>query len=155
MKRLYESILDDEGVLVNKATNTYSNWLLTLKELMITNTSEKDILEFLNNSKPIKNIIKDLFNNTKNVYWEVSKKDGMSICRLYGGSLRSVNKNSYIILIKQIISKRIVISISPYNYLLKSIADNVNKNVLDNLNNLFVYLGANGVNKSTKSLFYI
>ena len=121
---------------------------------MITNAPEEDILEFLNNSNPIKNIIKGLFNNTKNVYWEVSKKDGISICRLYGSSVRSMNKSSYLILIKQINSKRIVISISSYNYLLKSVADNINKNVLDNLKNLFVYFGAKGVNNS-KSLLYI
>lgn len=154
MKRLYESILDDEEVLVNKATNTYSNWLLVLKELMITDAPEKDILEFLNNSKPIKNIIKDLFNNTKNVYWEVSKKDGMSTCRLYGDSIRSINKSSYPLLIRQINSKRIIISFSSYNFLLKSVANNINKNVFDDLKNLFVYLGAKSVNNS-KFMFYI
>lgn len=154
MKRLYESILDDEDILVDKTIKTYSNWLLALKELMITDASEEDILKFLNNSKPIENIIKGLFNNTKNVYWEVSKKDGISICRLYGSSIRSINKSSYVILIKQINSKKIIISISPYNYLLKSVADNINKNVLDNLKNLFVYFGAKYSTKS-KLILYI
>lgn len=154
MKTLYESILDDEDILVDKTIKTYSNWLLVLKELMITDAPEKDILEFLNNSKPIKNIIKDLFNNTKNVYWEVSKKDGMSICRLYGDSIRSINKGSYPLLIKQINSKRIIISFSSYNYLLKSVANNINKNVFDDLKNLFVYFGAKYATNS-KLILYI
>ena len=153
MKTLYESILDDENVLVNDI-KTHSNWLLALKELMIADAPEKDILEFLNNSRPIKNIIKGLFNNTKNVYWEVSKKDGMSICRLYGDSVRSVNKSSYPILIRRLGSKRIIISFSSYNYLLKSVANNINKDVFDNLKNLFVYFGAKYVNNS-KSMLYV
>ena len=154
MKTLYESILDDEDILVDKIIKTHSNWLLVLKELMITGAPEKDILEFLNNSKPIENIIKGLFNNTKNVYWEVSKKDGISICRLYDGSIRNINKSSCPILIKQINSKTIVISFSSYNSLLKSVANNINKNVFDNLKNLFVFFGAKYVSNS-KSMLYI
>ena len=153
MKTLYETILDDEDILISDI-KTHSNWLLALKELMITDAPEKDILEFLNNSKPIENIIKGLFNNTKNVYWEVSKKDGMSICQLYSGSVRSINKSSCPILIKQINSKIIVISFSPYNDLLKSVANNINKNVFDNLKNLFVYFGAKYASNS-KSMLYI
>jgi hypothetical protein len=154
MKTLYESIMDDEDILIGRTKELVNNWLLVLKELMITDTPEQDILEFLNNSKPIENIIKDLFNNTKNVYWEVSKKVGMCACRLYGGSIRNINKSSYPILIKQINSRRIVISFSPYNNLLKSVANNINKNVFDDLKNLFVYLGAKYVNNS-KSMLYI
>jgi hypothetical protein len=154
MKTLYESILDDEDVLVDKIIKTHSNWLLVLKELMIADAPEKDILEFLNNSKPIENIIKGLFNNTKNVYWEVSKKDGMNICRLYDGSIRSINKSSCPIRIKQINSRIIVISFSPYNDLLKSVANNINKNVFDNLKNLFMHFGAKYVSNS-KLMLYI
>lgn len=152
MKTLYESILDNEDILISDI-KTHSNWLLVLKELMITDAPEKDILEFLNNSKPIENIIKGLFNNTKNVYWEVSKKDGMSICQLYSGSVRNINKSSCPILIKQINSKIIVISFSPYNDLLKSVANNINKNVFDNLKNLFVYFGAKYVSNSKLTLY--
>lgn len=154
MKSLCESILDDEEELIGRSIKTYSNWLLTLKELMITDTPEKDILEFLNNSKPIKNIIKDLFNNIKDVYWEVSKKDDMSICQLYSGTVRSINKSSCPIFIKQINSRKIVISFSSYNSLLKSVANNINKNIFDDLKDLFVYLGAKYVNNS-KSMLYI
>lgn len=153
MKTLYESILDDEDVLVSDV-KTHSNWLLALKELLITDTPEQDILEFLNNSKPIENIIKGLFNNTKNVYWEVSKKDGMNICRLYDGSIRSINKSSCPILIRRLDSKRITILFSSYNHLLKSVANNINKNVFDNLKNLFIYFGAKYASNS-KSMLYI
>lgn len=156
MKTLYESILDDEDVLVDEIIKTNSNWLLVLKELMITDTPEEVILEFLDNSKPVENIIKELFNNTKDVYWEVSKKDNMSICRLYNGSVRSrsINKSSCPMLIKQINSRRIVILFSSYSHLLKSVANNINKNVFDNLKDLFVYFGAKYVNNS-KSMLYI
>ena len=154
MKTLYESIMDDEDILIGRTKELVNNWLLVLKELMIADTPEKDILEFLNNSKPIKNIIKDLFNNTKNVYWEVSKKEGMNICRLYDGSIRSINKSSCPICIKQINSRIIVISFSPYNDLLKSVANNINKNVFDNLKNLFMHFGAKYVSNS-KLMLYI
>ena len=154
MKTLYESILDDEDILIDKTKELVNNWLLVLKELMITEAPEKDILDFLNNSNPIENIIKSLFNNTKNVYWEVSKKDGISTCQLWCGSVRSINKSSSPILIKQINSNRIVILFSSYNHLLKSVANNINKSVFDDLKNLFVYLGAKYVNNS-KSMLYI
>lgn len=154
MKTLYESIMDDEDILIGRTKESVNNWLLVLKELMIADAPENDILEFLDNSKPIENIIKELFNNTKNVYWEVSKKDGMSTCQLWSGSVRSINKSSSPILIKQINSKRIVILFSSYNYLLKSVANNINKSVFDDLKNLFVYLGAKYVNNS-KSMLYI
>ena len=65
MKTLYESILDDEDILICRTKESVNNWLLVLKELMIADTPEKDILEFLNNSKPIKNIIKDYLSKQK------------------------------------------------------------------------------------------
>ena len=57
MKSLYESILDDEDVLIGDIKKSSNNWLLILKQMIFNNYSEEDILEFLN-SKVVENDIK-------------------------------------------------------------------------------------------------
>ena len=41
MKTLYESIMDDEDILIGRTKGLVNNWLLVLKELMIADAPEK------------------------------------------------------------------------------------------------------------------
>ena len=66
MKTLYESILDDEDVLISKTKKDSQNWLLTLKRAMLNNASNEDLAEIIN-----QDIVKK----------EVSKIFYKSICR--------------------------------------------------------------------------
>ena len=157
MKSLYESILDDEDVLIGDIKKSSNNWLLILKQMIFNNYSEEDILEFLN-SKIVENDIKPLFKNFKPVYWEAclnvdeSYRDKYII--LYGSSLRSTSKSPHIltILIKE---KRITIIINKPKGLITSIRRNVNEEKLLNFYKVIENMGAKPFAHAEKSIYYI
>ena len=66
MKSLYESILDDEDVLVSQAKEF--NWFKILEHMLNTGATEKEILNFLN-SKTVVDNIKPMFKNFKDMEW--------------------------------------------------------------------------------------
>lgn len=66
MKSLYESILDDEDVLVSQAKEF--NWFKILETILKNGSSEKEILNFLN-SKTVVDNIKPMFKNFKDMEW--------------------------------------------------------------------------------------
>ena len=66
MKSLYESILDDEDVLVSQAKEF--NWFKILESIFNNGSSEKEILKFLN-SKIVVDNIKPMFKNFKDMEW--------------------------------------------------------------------------------------
>lgn len=76
MKTLYESILDDEEVLMSKAKETSKNWFVILENMMSEYPSNKqDIINMLKNNetfqKDIMNVFKDKSNiEIKDVVWE-------------------------------------------------------------------------------------
>ena len=106
MKTLYESILDDEDVLIDDIKKSSNNWLLVLKQMIFNNSSEEDVLEFLN-SKMVENDIKPIFKNFKPAYWGacLNMDDDYydKYITLYGNSLVSTSKSPVIltILIKE------------------------------------------------------
>ena len=104
MKSLYESILDDEDVLIDDIKKSSNNWLLVLKQMIFNNSSEENVLEFLN-GKIVENDIKPLFKNLKPVYWEACLNEEYydNYISLNGNSLRSTSKSPVIltILIKE------------------------------------------------------
>lgn len=67
MKSLYESILDDEDVLIQKVKEF--NWFKILEHLLINGSTEKEILDFLN-SKTVVDNIKPMFKNFKDMEWQ-------------------------------------------------------------------------------------
>ena len=76
MKSLYESILDDEGVLMSDIKNTSGNWFETLKNMMSDPSSnEKDIINMLEKDKGFEKDILSVFKN----------KDDMEITSILWG----------------------------------------------------------------------
>ena len=67
MRTLYESILDDEDVLIQKVKEF--NWFKILEHLLINGSTEKEILDFLN-SKTVVDNIKPMFKNFKDMEWQ-------------------------------------------------------------------------------------
>jgi hypothetical protein len=66
MKSLYESILDDEGILIQKVKEF--NWFKILENILNNGSTEKEILNFLN-SKTVVDNIKPMFKNFKDMEW--------------------------------------------------------------------------------------
>ena len=95
MKSLYESILDDEEVLISNIKKNTSDWLDVLKELLANNRSEDEILDYLNN-----NVMKELskfYIKPKQVYWACfpNKKDDFVLTDKKGGPIWTKSKSNY------------------------------------------------------------
>jgi hypothetical protein len=157
MKSLYESILDDEDVLIDDIKKSSNNWLLVLKQMIFNNSSEENVLEFLN-SKIVENDIKPLFKNFKPVYWEVCLNDDYydKCITLFGNSLRSVSKSPVIlnILIKEE-QKRLTIIINKPKSLIASIRRNVNEEKLLNFYKVIEDMDAKPFAGAEKTIYYI
>lgn len=157
MKSLYESILDDEDVLIDDIKKLSNNWLLVLKQMIFNNSSEENVLEFLN-SKIVENDIKPLFKNFKPVYWEscLNEEYYDKYITLYGNSLRSVSKSPVIlsILIKEE-QKRLTIIINKPKSLIASIRRNVNEEKLLNFYKVIEDMGAKPFAGAEKTIYYI
>ena len=82
MKSLYESILDDEDVLISDVKKTSQNWLLTVKNMLEQDCSVEDVLKFLN-GKIVTDSIKPMFKNFENMQWKYGKYDEFSYCMLF------------------------------------------------------------------------
>lgn len=68
MKTLYESILDDEDVLISDIKNTSGNWFETLKNMMSDPSSkEKDIINMLEKDKGFEKDILSVFVNSSDM----------------------------------------------------------------------------------------
>ena len=91
MKGLYESILDDEDILIQKVKEF--NWFKILEIILNNGSTEKEILDFLN-SKTVVDNIKPMFKNFKDMEWqyyETSFSKGVTLHNTnemenYGGS---------------------------------------------------------------------
>ena len=82
MKSLYESLLDDEDVLISDIKKTSQNWLLTVKNMLEQDCSVEDILKFLN-GKIVTDSIKPMFKKFEDMEWKYGKWDEFSYCNLY------------------------------------------------------------------------
>lgn len=89
MKTLYESILDDEDVLISDIKKTSQNWLLTVKNMLEQDYSAEDILKFLN-GKIVTDSIKPMFKNFENMQWKYGKYDEFSYCTLFNKKERKI-----------------------------------------------------------------
>ena len=96
MKTLYESILDDEDVLISKIRKDSQNWLLTIKNMLEQDCSAEDILKFLN-SKIVTDSIKPMFKKFENMQWEYGKNQICSHCTLYNKKERKIYGKTYVI----------------------------------------------------------
>ena len=91
MRTLYESILDDEDVLVSQAKEF--NWFKILESIFNNGSDEEEILKFLN-SKTVVDNIKPMFKNFKDmewIYYETCFSRGVQLHNInetenYGGS---------------------------------------------------------------------
>ena len=96
MKTLYESILDDEDVLISKTKKDSQNWLLTVKNMLEQDYSAEDILKFLN-SKIVTDSIKPMFKKFENMQWKYGKNQLYSHCKLFNKKERKLYGRPYII----------------------------------------------------------
>ena len=96
MKSLYESILDDEDVLISGTKKHLGNWLLTVKNMLEQEYSAEDILKFLN-SKIVTDSIKPMFKKFENMQWEYGKNMVCSHCTLFNKKERKIYGSTYVI----------------------------------------------------------
>ena len=82
MKSLYESILDDENILISDIKKASQNWLLIVKNMLEQDSSTEDILKFLN-GKTVTNSIKPMFKKFEDMRWKYVKNYGFSYCMLF------------------------------------------------------------------------
>ena len=71
MKTLYESILDDEEVLMSKTKETVKDWFAVLKAMMSESSGEtnehKDIINMLENNESFQKDIINMFKDKSNI----------------------------------------------------------------------------------------
>jgi hypothetical protein len=68
MKSLYESILDDEEVLISKTKETANNWFVVLKAMISEPSSKaKDIINMLKKDKGFEKDIMSVFNDKNDI----------------------------------------------------------------------------------------
>ena len=68
MKTLYESILDDEKVLMSKTKESAKDWFVVLKAMMSEPSSkEKDIINMLKNNETFQKDIMNVFKDKSNI----------------------------------------------------------------------------------------
>lgn len=144
MKSLYESILDDEDILVKNTQKTTSNWLVSLKYMMENNYSESDIINLLSQDFVIKDI-EPIFKDFKKTHWEIGKsKRGSYYCNLESGTKRSINKSSSPL--GFVLDGNRLLILMTFNSLMKTVQNNVNKETLfNNLSNKFKEMGAKSI----------
>lgn len=76
MKTLYESILDDEDVLIGQTKKLANNWLLALKFAMLNNDDDEYIEKIINQDAVKNEISKIFYNFDGRMKWLVGKYDG-------------------------------------------------------------------------------
>lgn len=71
MKTLYESILDDEEVLISKTKESVKDWFTVLKTMMTESSGEtnehKDIINMLENNESFQKDIINMFKDKSNI----------------------------------------------------------------------------------------
>jgi hypothetical protein len=91
MKSLYESILDDEDVLIQNVRTL--NWFVIIERMFLEGESEQDMLKFLNSNTVVNNI-RPMFKNFKDMKWKYFENKLVKVFTLhyvketenYGGS---------------------------------------------------------------------
>lgn len=96
MKTLYESILDDEDILISDTKKASQNWLLIVKNMLEQDSSTEDILKFLN-SKIVTDNIKPMFKKFENMQWKYEKNKFCSYCTLFNKKERKIYGTTYVI----------------------------------------------------------
>ena len=143
MKSLYESILDDEDVLVKNTQKSTSNWLVGLKYMLVNNYSEDDIRAFLSQDFVIKDI-EPIFKDFKKTHWEIGGSNrGSYYCNLESGTKRYLHKSSSPL--GFILDGNRMLILITFNSLMKTVQNNVNKETLFRLGNKFEEMGAKSI----------
>lgn len=148
MKTLYKSILDDEDVLMNNAKESTKNWLIILKNLLITKASKETILNFLY-SKQVEDAIKPAFKNRNKFYWVVEEYRTGYYCNLYG---RTKNKKQSIPIQFEISDARLFIHMTYYNSS-RDVLRYIDESNFWKLTELFKELGAKCFGYSSTTLY--
>jgi hypothetical protein len=76
MKSLYESILDDEDVLIDKTKKLANNWLLSLKFAMLNNDDDEYIEKIINQDAVKNEISKIFYKFDGRMKWVAGKYNG-------------------------------------------------------------------------------
>jgi hypothetical protein len=143
MKSLYESILDDEDVLVKNTRKTTSNWLVGLKYMLENSYSEDDIRNFLSQDFVTRDI-EPIFKDFKKAHWEIGKSNrGSYYCNLHSGTIRSIHKSSSPL--GFVLDGNRMLILMTFNSLMKTVQNNVNKETLFSLGDKFKEMGAKSI----------
>jgi hypothetical protein len=146
MKSLYESILDDEDILIGQTKKLANNWLLSLKFAMINN--DKENIEKIINQDVVKNEISKIFYNFDGrMKWIIVRYDGLfkSIyCTLKDTKERSKYPSNPAIsfMLLDWNRKKIKINVSHTYDLSKTVSKNVKPSELLKFKQRLIELGA-------------
>ena len=147
MKSLYESILDDEDVLISGTKKHLDNWLLILKHAMINRASDEELESIVNDEKVKKDVSKIFHQFDGRMKWVTGKYDGQfksTYCILRDTKERSKYPP------KPVISfmlwgwgdKKITINVSDIHDLSKTASKNVKPSELLKFKQCLLELGA-------------
>ena len=146
MKTLYESILDDEDVLISKTKELANNWLLTLKFAMLNNDDEEYIEKIINQDAVKKEISKIFYKFDGRMKWLIGKYNGQfksNYCILKDTKERSKYAPKPVILImRQGNNDYIHISVANIHDLSKTASKNVKPSELLKFKQRLIELGA-------------
>ena len=147
MKTLYESILDDEDVLIGKTKELANNWLLTLKFAMLNNYNEEYIEKIINQDAVKNEISKIFYNFDGRMKWIVSKYNGQfkaTYCILEDTKVRSKyhSKSAISFVLWDSNVKKITINVSNIYELSKTASKNVKPSELLKFKQRLMELGA-------------
>ena len=147
MKTLYESILDDEDILISQTKELANNWLLVLKYAMMNRVDDEDVEKIINQDTVKKEISKIFYNFDGRMKWITGKYDGQfksTYCILKDTKERSKYPP------KPVISftlwswddKKITINVSDIHDLSKTASKNVKLSELLKFKQRLIELGA-------------
>jgi hypothetical protein len=147
MKTLYESILDDEDVLIGQTKKLANNWLLSLKFAMLNNDDEEHIEKIINQDAVKKEISKIFYNFDGRMKWIVSKYNGQfkaTYCILKDTKERSKYHSKSVIsfMLWDSNVKKITINVSTIYALSKTASKNVKPSELLKFKQRLIELGA-------------
>ena len=146
MKTLYESILDDEDVLIGQTKELAKNWLLNLKYAMLNNDIE--LVEKIINQDVVKNEISKIFYNFDGrMKWVAGKYEGQfksTYCILKDTKERSKYPPKPVIsfMLWDWNDKKITINVSDTQDLTKTASKNVKPSELLKFKQRLLELGA-------------
>ena len=135
MKSLYESILDDEDVLVSNAKKHLDNWLLVLKHAMMNRVDDEELESIVNDEKVKKEVSKIFHQFDGRMNWIAGKLNVSPLKSVYCILQDKKERSKYyrkptIMFTLEAGRDEMVINIANFNQLTKTAQKNVKESEL-------------------------